>query len=148
MTVSALEVLDAPETDPPIIEDLVLSESTFYVDISSGTVDPPILTITLRAIDAVSISTISISISKEGSAAPIACAGLIFQYSQNFIGGTYTNGLYQTSCSMFIGASTTSPIGNYTFFIVAGDLLGNSREFTNEQLDEMGLPSGIEYVSV
>jgi hypothetical protein len=148
LTISAIEVLDTPEYDPPIIEELVLSASKFYVDLSTGKIDPPVLTATLRAIDAVSIAGISISISKEGSAAPIACAGLVFYYSQNFIDGNYTNGVYQASCTMFIGASTLSPIGNYTFFIVASDLLGNSREFTAEQLDEMGLPSGIEYISV
>ena len=147
LTLSALEVLDAPETNPPVLKELSLSASKFYVNMATGEISPPTLTAVVRAQDTAGISLISIFIGKEGSVAPEACAGLVFYYSQNFVNGSFTDGVYEASCSMYIGASTISPIGNYTLFVVVSDLLGNSRDLDKAQLDSMGLPSTIEYVA-
>lgn len=144
LIISVFEVIAQPEYEPPVLTAMTLSADKFIVDTKTGQIDPPQLTVTLRIKDDVGIYGASLAIG--GGQQPLACAGLTFHYSSNFVNGSYTDAVYESSCDMFVGGSIPVPYGNYSFFIAMNDCLGNSIDLHAGDLQAMGFPYQITYV--
>lgn len=141
---SVMEVLAVPDITPPVVSSVTFSSTTFCYDANKQSLSPPSFTATINVKDASGISGVTISLENDDMSS--ACSGLIFYFSQNWVGGSYTVGTYQATCTLLVKTNTWSnPVGKYYTHLEASDWTSNSMDMNSSAIAAAGFPSFIEY---